>query len=129
MQGLPNLVVFLFPLLKKKWKTLKKVFAQPHPQTPNLSVPERAVVRPEELPLDAENGETPPSETSDEKIANTVFSSFNPHTVRFHPYVQHLSSSIPESDPEASYTHPEMYMVAARKNAQVQFSIKLERGA
>jgi hypothetical protein len=120
MQGLPNLVVFLFPLLKKKWKTLKKVLVQPHPQTPNVNVPERAVVRvrPEEPLVDAENGETPPSETSDEKIANTVFSSFNPHSVRFHPYVQHLSSNNAESNPDLSYIHPEMYMVAARKTAQ-----------
>jgi hypothetical protein len=129
MQGLPNLVVFLFPLLKKKWKTLKKVLVQPHPQTPNVNVPERAVVCPEEPLVDAENGETPPSETSDEKIANTVFSSFNPHMAYFHSYVQHLSSSNPESDREASYIHPEMYMVAARKTAQIRFSTKLERGA
>jgi hypothetical protein len=123
-QGLPNLAVFLFPILKKKWKSRKKVLLQPHPQKPKVDVPKRSVVHPEEPPLDAEtgktppSGETPPSQTSDERIANTVVSSFKPRSLHSDSHVQHLSSNNPESDPEPSYTHPETYKVAARKTAR-----------
>lgn len=100
LQGLPNMAVFLFPLLKKQLKECRDGRKAPKQDLP---------------PCDEETGQA--EQTQEQLLANSIFSNFNKRMVYLHSYVQHESSTS-SSDDNLNYVRPEMYMMSASRQSQ-----------